>query len=73
LFGPKIVIRVTRFLAPVPVQEGLAVTFRFLTAGDSTPVCNFFSKFLNKQIVPEEYQAIVDALTENIQLKNSLL
>jgi len=35
LVGPKIVKRVTRFVAPVPIQEGLAVTFRFLTAGDS--------------------------------------
>jgi hypothetical protein len=35
LVGPKIVKRVIRFVAPVPVQEGLAVTYRFLTAGDS--------------------------------------
>jgi hypothetical protein len=35
LFGPKIVIRDTRFRAAIPVQERLAVTSRFLARSDS--------------------------------------
>jgi hypothetical protein len=51
LVGPKNVKIVTKFVAPLPVQEGLAVTFRFLTAGDSYTRLQYtvFSKCINKK------------------------
>ena len=72
LVGPKIVKMDTRFRASIPIQERLAVTFRFLAIGNSyTSLQNLFqiSKQAIRQTVPEVCQAIVETLKENIELK----
>jgi len=71
LVGPKIVKMDTKFRASVPVQRRLAVTLRILATGDSYTGLRYFqiSKQSISQIVPEGFQAVVEALKENIPVK----
>jgi hypothetical protein len=76
LVGPKIVKRHTRFRAAIPVHERLAVTLRFLATGDSYTRLQCIFKICeqtNSATVPETCQAIVEAMMENMQVKNYIL
>ena len=76
LVGPKIVKLDTRFRAAIPVQERLEVTLRFLATGDLYIRLQYLfqiSKRTISKIVPEVCQAIIEALMENIQVKNYVL
>jgi hypothetical protein len=75
LIGPKIVKRDTRFRAAIPVQQILAVTLRFLATGDwyTSLQCLFqISKQTISEIVPAACEAIVEALKENMQVRNCI-
>jgi hypothetical protein len=72
LVSPKIVKMGTRFRVSVPIQERLAVTLRFLATSDSYTSLQYLfqiSKQAISQIVSEVYQAIVEALKENTQVR----
>lgn len=72
LVGPKIVKMDARFRASVSVQRRLAVTRRFLATSDSYTSLQYLFKIFKQtfsQIVPEVFQAIVEQLRENIQVK----
>jgi hypothetical protein len=73
LIGPKIVKKDTRFRAAIPIQERLAVTLRFLAAGDSYTSLQYIFQISKQTIsenVPEVCEAIVEARKENIQVRN---
>ncbi|KAL4118877.1 hypothetical protein QTP88_011759 [Uroleucon formosanum] len=71
LSGPKIARMDITFRKAISVQERLAVTLRYLATGDSYSSLQYLFKIFRQMIgfiVPEIYQAIVEALKENIQL-----
>ncbi|XP_030758852.1 protein ANTAGONIST OF LIKE HETEROCHROMATIN PROTEIN 1-like [Sitophilus oryzae] len=69
--GPKIAKRNTNYRDAIPPHERLAVTLRFLAAGDSyTSLMYLFkiSKQVISRIVPEVCEALVMTLHEYVQL-----
>lgn len=71
LSGPKIARMDITFRKAISVQERLAVTLRYLATGDSYSSLQYLFKIFRQMIgfiVPEIYQAIVEALKENIQV-----
>jgi hypothetical protein len=67
--GPKIVKSDIRCRAAIPIQDRLAVTLQFLVTGDSySSLQNLLE--ISKQIVTKVCQATVEALKENIQVRN---
>jgi hypothetical protein len=68
LVGPKTKKMDTRLRAAIPFQERLAVILRLLATGDFSTLCSNF-RFLNSQFVPEVCQTVLEALMQNIQVK----
>nr|CAH7757359.1 unnamed protein product [Callosobruchus chinensis] len=68
LVGPKISKIDTKFRKAIPVQDRLAITLRFLATGDSLQYLFNMSKQRISIIIEETYNALIQALKEQIKV-----
>jgi hypothetical protein len=74
--GPKIAKKDSTYTAAIPAEERLLVTLQFLAMGDSYISLQYLFKISEQeigQIIPEVCQTIVEALKDNIELRNYLI
>lgn len=76
MIGPKIAKRHTNYREPICVKTRLLVTLRFLATGDSYVSLMYLfriSKQLIGTIVPEVCEALIEALTDHLQVKKIII
>lgn len=70
---PRIERQDTSYTKAIPAEERLALTLRFLATGDSFTSLQYLfkvSKQLISEIVPEVCQAIIECLSDYVQVSN---
>lgn len=71
---PRIERQDTSYRKAIPAEERLALTLRFLATGDSFTSLQYLfkvSKQLISEIVPEVCQAIIECLSDYVQVSNN--
>nr|CAI5832454.1 unnamed protein product [Callosobruchus analis] len=76
LVGPRIIKQDTTFREAISPTDKIVLALRFLPTGDSYGIPQYLFKISIQYIsalIPDVYQAIIDSLKENLQVRRKFI